>query len=569
MKKISKILSIGLLSLSAVSCNDWIDDTKQTQYPFDYVVFESEETTDAYVFGFYTYTFKYSPFNTMVFGGAMTESLADAMKYGSTAMGNMANFQYLYATDYNYVNPERSGYDCWNDAYEEIRRMNQFIVLMNLYSNESQEKRTRWEAEVRFFRAFVYFQLAKRHPEGVIVYSELPPDDGQQPMATSEETWKFIFDDLEFAAKNLPDKWNNANTGRLTKGIAYAFISRVGLYAGDWFGDNAYYQKAYDAALECDKLGYSLVQPSAATPEAYTAAYTKAWKGGNSEAILEFKFNTADPVKGPSHQFDRWYVPACDGYPSGSLGTPTQELVECYESKKGEKVDWSEWHAEDVTTTPPWDQLEPRFAATVLYEGAQWKGHTMDCSVGGTYGEFKPYGLNSYSYGYTTTGYFLRKLLDEGNTDVAGRASSQTWVEIRYAEVLLNKAEAAMRLGLTDEANGALDKVRARVGLGSKSDLSGEEWWAAYRNERKIELMYEGHLFWDMRRWKRAHLDYNNGEGGYNNFRMHGIKIEDGSYSYIECDNDTRVFNSKTYNLPVPMAEIRNNRLAKQYTEWL
>lgn len=558
MKKISKILSAGLLSVIAVSCNDWIDDTKQTQFPFDYVVFEDETTTDAYVLGFYTYVFKYSPFNTAVFGGAMTESLADAMKYGSTAMGNMANFQYLYATDYNYVTPERSGYDCWGTAYEQIRRMNQFIVLMKQYSRYDAEKQNRWEAETRLHRAFVYFQLAKRHPEGVIVYSELPPSDGQQPRATAEETWKFIIDDLQYAIDNLPEKWNTANTGRVTKPMAYAMMSRAALYAGDYLNSQEYYQKAYDAAEACDKYGYKL-----------TTDYAQAWKGSNSESILEFQFNQADPVKGPSHQFDRWYVPACDGYPSGALGTPTQELVECYENKDGQKVDWTPWHSENVTTTPPWDQLEPRFAATVMYQGCQWKGHVMDCSVGGQYGEFKPYGLNSYSYGYTTTGYFLRKLLDESNTDVSGRASSQTWVEIRYAEVLLNKAEAAMRLGKTTEANAALDKVRARVGLGSKSSLSGEDWWAAYRNERKVELMYEGHLFWDMRRWNRAHLDYNNGAGGYNNFRVHGIKIENGTYSYIECDKDTRVFNEKTYNLPIPAGEVRNNRACTQYPEWL
>lgn len=120
----------------------------------------------------------------------------------------------------------------------------------------------------------------------------------------------------------------------------------------------------------------------------------------------------------------------------------------------------------------------------------------MDCSVGGTNGAFMAYREQSYSYGKTTTGYFLRKLLDEKLIDVKGTKSSQAWVEIRFAEVLLNKAEAAYRLNKTTEAQSLMNRVRGRQGvnLPGKSS-SGEAWFNDYRNERKIELAYEGHLF--------------------------------------------------------------------------
>ncbi|MCS3313484.1 RagB/SusD family nutrient uptake outer membrane protein [Bacteroides sp. BFG-637] len=90
--------------------------------------------------------------------------------------------------------------------------------------------------------------------------------------------------------------------------------------------------------------------------------------------------------------------------------------------------------------------MEPRFAASVIYRGSMWKGRKMDCSVNGTNGAYIDYGVQGYSYGKTTTGYFLRKLMDKSLTDLKGKKSHQPWVEIRYAEVLLNKAEAAYRL---------------------------------------------------------------------------------------------------------------------------
>ena len=286
--------------------------------------------------------------------------------------------------------------------------------------------------------------------------------------------------------------------------------------------------------------------------------YAQAWKGNNVESILEFDY---DQDTGPNHDFDQYHVPQCDGWDYGALGTPTQEMVESYETKNGQKVDWTPWHG-ITNTPPPYDQLEPRFAASVIYRGSMWKGRKMDCSVNGTNGAFIDYGVQGYSYGKTTTGYFLRILMDESLTDLKGKKSHQPWVEIRYAVVLLNKAEAAYRLNKIDEAQKAMNDVRARknVGLPGKSS-TGETWFNDYRNERKVELAYEGHLYWDMRRWKLAHTEYT----GY---RVHGMKITGDTYEYIEADNKDRKFLKKLYVFPVPTDEMRNNSLIEQYDEW-
>ena len=527
------------LAASLSSCNDWLDGVTQTATVSDDIVWQDAANIDKNVNAFYTYLNKYGQFGDAQFQGSLTESLTDAFKYGSVSLGHRAGHPNNYVFNPEVVSPDGCLYNVWTQslAYGGIRQINQFLEMQKQYSKFSKEENARWEAQARFFRAFLYFQLAKRHG-GVIIYKELPSYN-EKAISTAEETWKFIAEDLDYAAANLPAEWAAVNKGRITKGAAYAFKSRAMLYAEKW-------QEAYDAASEVEKLNlYDLV-----------ANYADAWKGHNKEAIIEFDYNKDS---GPNHSFDRYYVPQCDGYDFGGLGTPTQEMVEAYETKDGKTVDWTKWHTK-TTEVPPYANLEPRFAATIIYAGCTWKGKKMDCSVGGTNGAFMSYREQPYSYGKTTTGYFLRKLMDETLTDVKSVKSSQPWVELRFAEVLLNKAEAAYRLNKYSEAQNLLNRVRARVGLPGKSN-TGETWFKDYRKERKVELAYEGHLFWDMRRWKLAHIEYNN-------YRCHGMKIANGTYEYVDCDGQDRKFLQKLYVLPVPTSELKNNKQAVQYDEW-
>lgn len=540
MKNIWIKTTISLcLAASLSSCNDWLDGVTQTATVSDDIVWQDAANIDKNVNTFYTYLNKYGQFGDAQFQGSLTESLTDAFKYGSVSLGHRAGHPNNYVFNPEVVSPDGCLYNVWTQslAYGGIRQINQFLEMQKQYSKFSKEENARWEAQARFFRAFLYFQLAKRHG-GVIIYKELPSYN-EKAISTAEETWKFIAEDLDYAAANLPAEWAAVNKGRITKGAAYAFKSRAMLYAEKW-------QEAYDAASEVEKLNlYDLV-----------ANYADAWKGHNKEAIIEFDYNKDS---GPNHSFDQYYVPQCDGYDFGGLGTPTQEMVEAYETKDGKTVDWSKWHTK-TTEVPPYANLEPRFAATIIYAGCTWKGKKMDCSVGGTNGAFMSYREQPYSYGKTTTGYFLRKLMDETLTDVKSVKSSQPWVELRFAEVLLNKAEAAYRLNKYSEAQNLLNRVRARVGLPGKSN-TGETWFKDYRKERKVELAYEGHLFWDMRRWKLAHIEYNN-------YRCHGMKIANGTYEYVDCDGQDRKFLQKLYVLPVPTSELKNNKQAVQYDEW-
>lgn len=533
---------IALLSVCAalVSCDDWLDATSDSSSLSEEAIWASKETADKYINGFYTYIHKYGQFGTAQFGGSMMESLTDELKYGSEALGHMAGHPNNYVTNPDAITADGCLWGIWSSAYEQIRRVNGFLESRARFSHFDAQTDTLYVAQAKFFRAFLHFQLAKRHPKGIIYYKELPTSN-DRALNTPEEVWQNIYDDLRYAADNLPVEWTSTDKGRLTKGAAWAMLSRTMLYAERW-------QDAYDAADSVIALNkYGLVNK-----------YEDSWKGNNKEAILEFDYNK----NGVTHSFDQDYVPMCFGYEFGGKGTPTQEMVECYERADGERLDWSGYHDGSVKVRPNYEALEPRFHATVYYNGCPFgsEGKTMDCSVNGVNGEYVPYGSAPYTYGKTTTGYFLRKLIDEKHTDYVGVKSTQSWVEIRYAEVLLNKAEAAYRLGKNDY-QAPMNEVRGRVGLPGKTS-TGEAWFADYRNERKVELAYEGHHFWDMRRWRLAHI-------AFNNYMCHGFRITGTTFNYEPCDLNTRWFEEKLYCLPIPSSELReNNLINEQFEEW-
>lgn len=541
MKKIIKLASVAFLSIAATSCNDWLDDVENKSTVDDAAVFQSETTIDYYVDGFYTWIGTYGQLNIdcRQFSGSWTEAMTDIFKYSGSFIFARAGQPNLYAELAVPMSPDGNLLSCWDNAYSAIRRVNQFLALEEKYAGGyKQELRLRWQAQARFFRAFMNFQLAKRHGGSIILFDALP-DGPNKARSTAEEVWNFIEKDLDFAAENLPETWNAANQGRITKYAALAFKSRAMLYAERW-------QSAYDAADKVIKSGlYDLVDN-----------YAQAWKGGNKESIIECRYNAQ---LGPNTQFDAYYCPSTDGSTAACGPAPTQELVESYESATGAPVDWSAWHA-TTTTPPPYDKLEPRFAATVLYPGCTWKGQTLDMSVQGPNVTFFEYRTQPQAMGNTCTGYLVRKLLNEDMTDIVNVKSAQPWVELRFAEVLLNFAEAAYRLDKMDDARSGINRVRARVGLPAKAS-TGNGFFNDYRNERKIELAFEGQLYWDMVRWKLCHTEYNN-------YRRHGVKVDNGTYTYVPVDDVDLRYSDKCYVLPVPQSEINNNNLIEQYDNW-
>ncbi len=543
--KILYIISIiGFLGIAG--CADFLDTTPKDRVS-DKLIWQDEKRVNMYVNSFYPYIHDWGAFGGRQFSNNLTEGLTETLKYGSSAVGNRYGDSNEYAMNPERFSPDGGLLKAWTSAYEGIRRVNEFLVGLEKYSELSDDENLVFEAQARFFRAFLYFQLAKRHG-GVILYTNMDlVKDKNRSSAT--DTWDLIASDLDFAASALPVTWDRDNTGRVTKGAVFAFKSRAMLYAERWNAAKA----AADSVLALNI--YKLVDD-----------YAEATKGGNLESILEY--NYLPSASGPNHVFDMYYAPYGEIENLGGSATPTQEMVESYEKKDGTTVDWSPWHQEGGTTTrPPYEDLEPRFHATVIYNGALWKGKVMENCIDGINGRYMDYREDTYANGRTTTGYYLRKLMDESNTSLNTLRSTQTWVELRLAEVYLNRAEAHYHLGNEGAALNDLNMVRKRPGvnLPDKTGLSGSEVFDALRQERKIELSYEGHLYWDMRRWKLAHTEYNN-------YRVHGMRItkhaEGYLYEYVDSDLEDRSFWERTYVFPVPQSEFTNNSAIEQYDEW-
>ena len=538
-----------IMGLSFTSCNDFLDPDP-TDRLSEKLFWQNEESTDLYLNSFYPYLSSYGNFGTSQFNnGLLTEGMTDMLKYGSYSAG-VGNANRIVFNPYFVTADQSQGLVIWTTSYERIRRVNEFLSSMSKYSTYNEDTNKRYEAQIRFIRAFLYYQLLLR-TNTVIIFDKLP-DGNSKPLSPESDCWDFVEQDLDYAIQNLPVQWDATRSGRITKGAALAMKSRAMLLAKRW-------EKARAAASEVINLqdNGSLVYE---LNKDYKNAFKSYFDNGNKESILEFRYK----LPAPYHSFDRDFAPGGDWANNGGSACPTQEMVEEYELATGGKADWSKWHSK-TTETPPYSLLEPRFHASVLYNGASWKNRKIETFVDGKDG-YIDYGFHANTNGKTTTGYYLRKYLDESIADISTTYSAQPWIEIRLAEVYLNLAEACAMLGSTydKDANNAIRTIRERVKL-PYTDLTGEELMKAIRHERKVELAYEGFYYWDLRRWRMA-------DSILDGARFHGLKITQSgttlTYEYIDCDKEDRKFPERFYNFPIPTTEIANNLAISQINLW-
>lgn len=551
--------NILLLTLAAtmplVSCDDYLDTTP-TDSASDKLIWSSYEYAQLqanYMYEDVQYIGTYGTGNgcSRDCSIGLSEALTDLFKYGGYNYTSLNRIPSEMA--YGGVSTLTNGYvdtylGAWSTMYGYISTANQSISNLKKYGTFADNEKAIIEAEFRFFRALYYSVLAKRYPELIIYTDNMDEYTKNKEASPVADAYELIYQDLTFAGENLPV--SVTPNGRLTSGAAYALLSRVMLYAERWADAKA-------AAEEVMKQGYSM-------PADLETPFTAGGEG----AIFQICFD----LTARTHQFDAYYSPGGDkalyGNPiSGGYGCPTQEMVESFEKAAGGFVDWTRWHNEAGTNdTPPYAELEPRFHHTILYNGAAWKTRTIESFVGGADGWLE-WMKGDMCDGKSTTGYYLRKLVDENNMFADGSKSTKPYTFIRYAEVLLNYAEACYRLGETGEALAKVNDVRTRPAVGLPAlTVSGENIMNAIRQERKVELAYEGHYYWDMRRWRLAHT-------AFTGVRAHGLKIEknaNGSYTYfyVTVDDQDRNFPEKMYSCPIPESELDNNKAITQISIW-
>ncbi|MGF1925104.1 MAG: RagB/SusD family nutrient uptake outer membrane protein, partial [Bacteroidia bacterium] len=165
----------------------------------------------------------------------------------------------------------------------------------------------------------------------------------------------------------------------------------------------------------------------------------------------------------------------------------------------------------------------------------------------------------------TVTGYYAKKFLDQSNTNIVVNKSDQTWMEMRYAEVLLIDAEAKTKINNIAGAKASLNELRTKRGLPNTPSQTSDEMMRAIEHERIIELAFEGHRYWDLRRWRKAHTKLNNIRFTGHRGTASGSGV---SYSTVTVDNANRLFTPAIYYIPIPLDEILRNKAIAQIKGW-
>lgn len=539
------LLGIGLMFTSQflTSCHDLLEKDPTDSYS-ETVAWSSESSLDMYV------TYLYKPLNGLSnFSSlSLTDGYTDLVKYGNGVPQTWSAHNKILLQQ-NTITSDNNPMSSWG-LYTDIFRENVFLRDAGIYGSKFNEDflNTRI-AEIRFIRAVNYARMIRIFG-GVILRDETNGVDSEgekaKARATEAESWDFVLKDLEFAAKHLPKEWDSKWDGRLTKGAAYAYMCRTALFAKRW-------DIAITAADEIKKLNkYDLM-------DEYKDVFKVA---GNKEIIFSIAYKIPDMP----HYFDRYFAP--DGKQGIRRAVPTSELVDSYDMADGTPFSWSGSMAKD-----PYVGREPRFYASIIYNGATWKEKTIYTYVDAENG-FAAYRDNmNPGEKQTVTGYFIRKYLQENNTEFDDKGSDQFWIEMRYAEVLLNLAEALAEQDYAknqDDALEALNEVRRRVDLPEHTTQEApdkDSFMKLLRKERICELAFEGFRYWDLRRWRLA------GEV-IDGKQAHGTKItkkDDNSYTYeqVSCDdNINRFFPERYYLLPIPVDELQNNPLCENNAPW-
>lgn len=539
------LLGIGLMFTSQflTSCHDLLEKDPTDSYS-ETVAWSSESSLDMYV------TYLYKPLNGLSnFSSlSLTDGYTDLVKYGNGVPQTWSAHNKILLQQ-NTITSDNNPMSSWG-LYTDIFRENVFLRDAGIYGNKFSEDFLNIRiAEIRFIRAVNYARMIRIFG-GVILRDETNGVDSEEQKdkarATEAESWDFVLKDLEFAARHLPKEWDSKWDGRLTKGAAYAYMCRTALFAKRW-------DVAITAADEIKKLNkYDLM-------DNYEDVFKVA---GNKEIIFSIAYKIPDMP----HYFDRYFAP--DGKQGIRRAVPTSELVDSYDMADGTPFSWSGSMAND-----PYVGREPRFYASIIYNGATWKEKKIYTYVDAENG-FAAYRDNmNPGEKQTVTGYFIRKYLQENNADFDDKGSDQFWIEMRYAEVLLNLAEALAEQDYSknqDDALEALNEVRERVNLPKRTTEEApdkDSFMKLLRKERICELAFEGFRYWDLRRWRLA------GEV-IDGKQAHGTKItkkDDNTYTYeqVSCDdNINRFFPERYYLLPIPVDELQNNPLCENNAPW-
>jgi hypothetical protein len=428
----------------------------------------------------------------------------------------------------------------WSKNYRYIRDSNIFFGKIASVPMDSTLRR-RLTGEMTFLRAFRYFDLVRNYGGVPLITQSFGLGDNYTATrrATLDESINFVVSEADKAAALLPVSYTGADVGRATKGAALALKARMLLYAASPLYASATSTARWQAAAQAAQAVLDLN-----TYQLYPSYRQLFLTANNSEVI----FNRIAAQQGDSFlNLERWNGP--NGYGGWGGNIPTQTLVDAYETLDGRAI--TETDA-GYDAQNPYANRDPRLAATVLYNGASYRGRALET--------FRPAGLDSpdgpESFNTSPTGYYLRKFIDESRDLGSATGSQAPWIYFRLGEVLLNYAEAQNEAAGPDASvYTAINRVRVRALMPAlPAGLSQAQMRDRIRRERQVELAYEEHRYYDVRRWKIA--------GTTENLPVRGAAITKdaaGKLQFAYPSVQERRFNERNYFLPIPLKETQAN----------
>ncbi len=545
-KKITWVLSVIFIASMAYSCKNVLD-VKPTNFVSDEAVFKDITLTSQFVTNIYSSLL--SGFDRRdaglgqdwSVGFGLLDMATDDIEAHASLNVNLIQAGDLNSSNFNF------SIEMWQANYVLIRKANTLLARIDAVPTTDDRLKARLKAEGRFLRAFGYAELVKAFGGVPLIKTEqLVSDDLSVPRNTFEECINFIVAECDAAAADLLITYPDVDLGRATKGAALSLKARMLLYYAsplhNTSNDLARWTNAANAAKAVMDLNVYDTHP-----DYYRLFMDKA---GNREVIFAKKY--ARP--GRIHE-TAWKLamsieaPAVIGGAWGGFHA-TQNLVNAYEMKDGKAIS-------DVSSNydknNPYANRDSRLDKSVLRNGSSWKGVTVETFEGGN--------ANKVSNGdRTKTGYGLKKFIDEKYVtgDAVYQGADNDWIYLRYAEVLLIYAEAQNEaVGVDGTVLAAINKVRRRAAQPDLSTMSKNEMREKIRNERRVELSFEEHRFFDVRRWKLGSTFFNQPVK-----KVKIIKNGDGSLTFTEEVLENRQYKEHFNLLPIPQMELeRNNKL--------
>lgn len=429
----------------------------------------------------------------------------------------------------------------WKNMYANIRKCNLFFEKVQASSYPKATK-TVMLAQVRFMRAYFYKQLVDLYGGVPIITEVLRNDDGAEifyPRNTYDECIDFICTESQYAADSLPTKWAGKDVGRITRGAALTQKGAAELYASRWSAAAATNEKIIN------ELGKGTVYDLFGN---YAGLFYQN-NENNKEVIMDIQFAPELRFKNINNY---WGVPMVAKGAGWGTCDPTQNLIDSYEFTDGKTE--AEGSAMFVPARP-YANRDKRFYASIIYDGSMWRGTRIYTRLG------IPNNANEINITGKTgncgrTGYFTKKQQDSTIYSTSSRLDGLNFIVYRYAEVLLNYAEAKNELSGPDATvYDAVNKVRQRAGQPAlPAGLDQAAMRERIRRERRIEFAFEGKYFYDIMRWRTAEQIFSQ--------PIKGMKITtvSGALKFEKITVRSVTFNpSKNYLQPIPQYALDQN----------